>query len=392
MLEVWVAFAVLAPAQSAEVPFKIADDAMIVEAHVNGRRASLMFDTGFSGSVVMNDQLDIGKPSGEMRLRDFVGEFSARTVELKSFRIGGVDVDTKGMAVVQQPMAHMSFSYNTHTDGVLGMEVFRDRVLELDFERSRMILHPRSYDVSGRQFDNKRTFLSRMLPMGMDSILLDVFTAGGQRLVLALDTGNAFFATTHKDVLERVGLWKPGAEPKFTGNSFVASGPVRSWYWHMTDVTISGVRVPSSVWSIIDLPSASSEHDGTVGFGFLRNFKVVIDQERRVVWMENWTGKVGNDLIGSVGLSGGYDPDKGKVVVYQVTPGGPAAKAGVRRHDELLDIDGRDMRKETFRTIQRLLEGRVGQPVKIAVSRSGQLMRFELAREPLVNGLPSETD
>ena len=46
-----------------EVPFRIGDDAIIVDVSVNGRSASLMYDTGFSGAVVIGDSLDIGKPT-----------------------------------------------------------------------------------------------------------------------------------------------------------------------------------------------------------------------------------------------------------------------------------------------------------------------------------------
>src|SRR5437773_2611322 len=75
---------------------------------------------------------------------------------------------------------------------------------------------------------------------------------------------------------------------------------------------IFGVPVKGSIWDVIDLPSSSVEDDGTVGYGFLKNFNIVIDFERRYVWLENFTGKVADEPKAEPGIriaqksSGGY--------------------------------------------------------------------------------------
>lgn len=371
-----------------EIPFRLGEDAIIVEAAVNGRRASFMFDTGFSGSLVLNDALTVGPAKGTMRLRDFVGEFDAKTVALKTLKIGPYDVPAADMEIVQQPLAHMSMSYNAHTDGIMGLEVFKGQVFTIDFQRKRFVVHPKSHDVSKRQPDGTKTFLAKMLPIGHGSIELDVATASGAKMKLALDTGNAYYATTHKDVLERIGLWKAGQAPSFLRTSWVASGPVDSWYLLMRDLTIFGVPVKESVWSIIDLPSSSADGDGTVGFGFLKNFNVTVDLVRRRVWMENFTGETGNRPVADVGLSAAYDPGRQRVRVYRTTPGGPAEKAGIKEGDDLLSIDGVEVLDAGFRKIAQMMEGERGSRVKLALSRSGNLMRYEMEREYLVNGMP----
>jgi hypothetical protein len=58
---------------------------------------------------------------------------------------------------------------------------------------------------------------------------MSVEVSTGKKLTLALDTGNAFYATTHKDSLERVGLWEVGKPVKYMSSSGVASGSVDSW-------------------------------------------------------------------------------------------------------------------------------------------------------------------
>ncbi|MBI3721989.1 MAG: hypothetical protein HY248_05490, partial [Fimbriimonas ginsengisoli] len=302
----------------AEVPFRVTDEAIIVDATVNGKTVSAMFDTGFAGAIVLNDAIDVGPPSGNILLRDFVGEIEVPTVKLKSLVFGGQSVDVSGLEIVQQPLARLSQVYHAHTDGILGFSVIKNFVAEIDFEHHRFLLHPKSFDITTRMPDNRRTFLARMLPMGQSSIELEARTRDGKPMALSLDTGNAFYATTHKDSLERVGLWPDGWKPHYPRYSSIASGPVESYAVRLKQMSVWGVPVAESVWDVIDLPSSSAEGAGTVGFQFLKNFNLVIDYERRAVWLDNFTGKVADDPPGEAGLDAGYSKRTKRIEVAHV--------------------------------------------------------------------------
>ncbi len=371
-----------------EHPFRVTDSAMIVDAVLNGKPTTYMFDTGFSGVIVMDAPIDIGKPDGTMTLRDFVGSFQAETVSVKSLELGPLKIDPTGMTVVKQPSGRMSESYNTHCDGIMGLEVIRNYVTEINFEKRKFIFYPDSYDISKRTPDNQKTFLAKMLPKGGNSMELEVKTKDGQSMYLALDTGNGFYATTHKDVLERVGIWKPGQEVEFMTQAMVASGAVESFYMLMPEVNIYGVPVKSSVWSIIDLPSSDAAHDGTVGFGFLKNFNITFDMKRRRVWLERWTDKVENEPVAEIGIGAFYDERSDRTIIYDVSPKSPADKAGIKPGDLLLGVDGEEPRELSFRALNQLFEGEKGSKVKLVTSRNGQILRYEVERNYLINGLP----
>ncbi len=368
-----------------EVPFRLGESAIIVDATLNGRTLSFMFDTGFGGAFVVDRKVNLGKASGAMTLRDFVGEFQAETVKLNSVKLGSKDVDATDMEAVMQP-ADYSFSYNTHCDGIMGFSTIKGSVTEINFQNKKFIFHPATVDISKRIPDNKKTFLLKMLPIGHSAVQLEVAGPTGKKMVLTLDTGNAFFATTHRDVLERTGLWPADRKPAFVHSSFVASGPVDSWSKKLDNMTIFGVPVPSSYWDIIDLPSGSAESDGTVGFGFLKNFNIIIDYDRRRVWLENWTGDVANKPEGNPGISAAFDERQGRVRVYKVTPGSPAEAAGVLAGDSILSINGNEVAGSMGpREIGALIEGEVGSKVTVVLSRQGQVIRLELERKALVN-------
>jgi hypothetical protein len=217
-------------------------------------------------------------------------------------------------------------------------------------------------------------------------MVMEVVAPNGKKMYLALDTGNAFYATTHRDVLERVGLWDKGKDPKHVRQSFVASGPVDSWTKKLTDMSIFGVKVPTSYWDIIDLPSGSAESDGTVGFGFLSNFNITIDYDRRRVWMENFTGKVTTDPEGSSGITAVYSERRKGVVVARVSPDSPASAEKIMVGDNLLMVDGRELAGSIgFNELVKLLDGDPGSKVKLVLSRNGETRRLELERKVLIN-------
>lgn len=378
----------VAPEKTIEVPFIYTDSALIVKAVVNGKPVSLMFDTGFSGSVIVDDTMNIGKPTGTMNLRDFVGQFEASTVEIKTLRLGEKTIKTgKDFEAVMAPgERYGTMSYGVHIDGLMGFQVFAGETVEINFEKKKFIFYPPSYDITKRVPDNKKTFLSKMLPTGHDAVVLQAVTPSGKKMNLGLDTGNAFFATCNRDVLERCGLWETSKKPKFTKQSGVASGAVDSWTKKMTDMTIFGVPVKTSYWDIIDLPAASAEHDGTIGYQFLKNFNVIMDYQRRRVWLENFTGKVENDEPGDVGIRLAVDDRSKRIRVRSVSPDSPAAKAGIKLGDDVLGMDGAEIPLSIgFQKLWTLLEGKVGTKVKLDLSRGGNFYKVELTREALYN-------
>jgi hypothetical protein len=374
-----------------EVPFRIAEDALVVDATINGSKVSLIFDTGFGGEALVSDAVDIGPVDGTAMLRDFVGEFSSKTVKIKSFKLGTMTLDPTGMRAIQRSTAGMSFGYNMHTDGLIGLGAIKNYVTEFDFEHQKLIFHPKSVDITKRTPDNKRTFLAKLLPIGNTSMQMLVTTPSGRTMVMGLDTGNAFYATTHKDVLERVGLWTSERSAQYMHMSGIASGTVDSWYLKMPPLKVFGIPVQNSVWSIIDLPSGTADTDGTVGFGFLKNFNFTVDLDRRRVWLDNFTGSAGNEPVAEVGLAGGFRDRTRRVEIWNVTPGSPAHVAGIKRGDEVISVDDQGVTSTSFRRFDSMMVGPEGSTVKIAISRKGELMRFELKRVYLINEVATKT-
>ncbi|MGC4089101.1 MAG: PDZ domain-containing protein [Polyangiaceae bacterium] len=72
--------------------------------------------------------------------------------------------------------------------------------------------------------------------------------------------------------------------------------------------------------------------------------------------------------------------DDGRLLVHDVPAGLAAERAGVHAGDEVLLIDGRDVRGLSASAVHQALGGEVGEPVKLTLVRADQIVRVTLLR------------
>jgi carboxyl-terminal processing protease len=85
----------------------------------------------------------------------------------------------------------------------------------------------------------------------------------------------------------------------------------------------------------------------------------------------------------SIGAVLGQDRGNGRVVVKEAPSTLTAARAGIEVGDEILLIDGRDVRRMSPEAIHQALEGDKGTTVRLTVLRRGAILRLSVERGPL---------
>ena len=85
--------------------------------------------------------------------------------------------------------------------------------------------------------------------------------------------------------------------------------------------------------------------------------------------------------VGTIGAVLGQRDD-GRLVIRETPPGLAAERAGLQAGDEILLIDGRDVRPLPPNAVHQLLAGGVGEPVRLTLLRGEQVLRVELMRSP----------
>src|SRR4051812_7940148 len=83
---------------------------------------------------------------------------------------------------------------------------------------------------------------------------------------------------------------------------------------------------------------------------------------------------------GTVGAVIAQEPDTGRLFLRDVPPALAAARAGLKPGDEVLLIDGVDVRAMDAKQIHAALTGDIDTPVKLTVVRGDQILRVTLKR------------
>jgi C-terminal processing protease CtpA/Prc len=82
---------------------------------------------------------------------------------------------------------------------------------------------------------------------------------------------------------------------------------------------------------------------------------------------------------GTIGAVIGQTADQ-RLVLREVPPELAAGRAGLRPGDELILIDGQDVRELDERGVHRALGGKLGDAVKLTLLRQGHVIRVTLRR------------
>ena len=95
--------------------------------------------------------------------------------------------------------------------------------------------------------------------------------------------------------------------------------------------------------------------------------------------------------MGSIGAVLGKHNATGRVIIREAPPGMAAAAAGLQAGDQLLLIDGRDVRSMTPEEVHEALVGPIGTSAQLTVEREGYILRVAVKRARLRDG-PRRTE
>jgi carboxyl-terminal processing protease len=92
---------------------------------------------------------------------------------------------------------------------------------------------------------------------------------------------------------------------------------------------------------------------------------------------------------GTIGAVIGQQQD-GRLFLRDVPSGLAAERAGLREGDEILHIDGMDVRAMSPAQVHQALSGEVGEPIKLTVVRGEKVLRVTLQRTPARRHRPAQ--
>lgn len=279
--------------------------------------------------------------------------YRAPDVSLGDVRVGSLTFAAYGAELALNPRA----------GGLLSAALLTVADTDLDFDAGQWRLH-----LDGRRdrsgFERLPSSLgSRGPDAGASKIHVDV-AIDGQTYRMVMDTGAPGDILLGLAAARRSGLWNdttPFVPQRITG---IGGDTVRARLVRAGTARLGGIRFDRPLVSLTSPGEEQRmEHDGLLGMGLIQRLNLSTDVGGRRLWAKRNAQPPRPERYG---MSGMWLHERGgTVVVEEVSPGSPAAAAGLRRGDR---IKGGTLREWIAR-----LGGRPGDTIELPYARGQEV-------------------
>jgi len=374
--------------QKVRFPFELLANAIFIRASVNGGPPRLFaLDTGSTNSIIASELAsDLGIQSGDRFRSTGAGSDSniAATVPRLEFVLpGGVARSVGGGAAIS--MASLWPLIGQRIYGVVGYNVLRPFVVEIDYAGRRITLH----DPAAYRYTGSGTTLPARMYGGYDPQVDGEMIVPGRepipvRFTLDTGAGGTIVASPLVDknrLLEAIGR-SVSTQDKGVGGSVPTEVMGR-----LSAFRIGPHLVERPVVALSRDKHGSLANEAisvNLGGNILRRFTVIIDYPNRRVTLEpnrhlpdRFEGDASGLLLAAKGA------DFRTFVVESVIPDSPASEQGLHAGDGVVAIDGRPVRTYALWEFAEELK-QPGEQVRLTMLRDGRTFSRVLKLRALI--------
>ena len=373
-------FSLAGGAAAVSVPFELVNNHIYLDVKLDGKGPfRLLCDTGGANIVTPELAGTLGlKPQGALQGRG-VGDKSEDIglVKVGSLEVGGATLRDQVFAVFN--LGPLTSAEGAPVNGLIGYEVFKRFVVRVDYEHRTMTLTlPAAFSYHGGGV---------VVPFKFNEHIPQVEGAiDGVAGAFDLDTGSRASVDLLGPFVEQHGL-RARYAPRLEGVAgWGVGGPARAQIARAGTLRLGGLEVsrPPIELTLQTKGAFSDKYvAGNVGGALLSRFNVTFDYGRQQVIFErfdrNGAAGGGSDLPIPFDRAGAWlnladeaPPALPAFEVIDVYAGGPAAEAGLRPGDRILEVDGKPPAELSLPALrERLRNDPPGTRVRFTVLRAG---------------------
>ncbi|WP_298425259.1 aspartyl protease family protein [uncultured Kordia sp.] len=408
------------------IPFKLLNNLILIPVEVNGVEMSFLLDSGVNKPILFNlnpgDSLEIEQRERiELRGLGSGSTISAVRARSDSFKIKNVEKIDLELFIILDEEINMSTRLGVPVHGIIGYDVFKDFIVEINYSNSKIKLHrPESYTYKSCRncvdlpltFRHSKPYIDVNVAIESDEeipVKLLIDSGGSDALWLfEEDQLNISVPDKHFDDFLGKGL---------SGSIYGKRSRVKKFSMGGFSFKNAKVAFPDS--SAIVYVKNFKERNGSIGGEILKRFKVVLDYGNKRIRLRksrffsdpfryNMSGidlqhngmRLVSEVVKKSSATTQSDTSTlrnsntlGEVSIVfehynkfslvksfevaEVRENSPAGQAGLIKGDIIISINGRYVHNYSLNRVTGMLEGKEGKKIRMKVNRNNILFEFE---------------
>ena len=377
--------------KSLTLKFKSASNLIIIPVTINDSDTlNFILDTGVRYPIITElpfiDKLELNymmpieiKGLGEGK------ELTAYRSGNNTMNINGLTARNQEVQMIIDENFQISHMLGIPVHGLIGFNLFKDYVVEIDYLNEKLRLHkPEYYKYRDRKkdiimplhFDGNKPFVRT-------SIVTDALQEVPVKLLVDTGASDALWLSENSD--ERINLPENRIET-FLGRGL--SGDLYGTKGRIDAIWVGPLVLPKPIVAypnseIIDQLISSNDRNGTIGAEILRRFFVTIDYRNSRLTLRP-THKVKEEFNYNMSGMEVTNPMPGLPIftIADVRENSPAYFAGLQKNDQILSVNSSNHRSLELNDINLLLQSRENKKIRVKVLRNGEEIKtsFELKK------------
>ncbi len=282
-----ILFPILSQAQRIEIPYYDHGGWMLVKLRIDGEQRNFIFDTGWDGLAIRKSLLNEYKTTTSVNAVDANNVTQeVQMLKVKSMSVGDYTFYNLHFTNLEDfPMLNDPIFDCYQIDGILGNLIYRDRVMQIDPERKKIILQDPSLELLADLEQQGFTAINNANTTNQNRIVLPMEVAGSTREFL-WDTGDTGYISIGVDnqIISYL--------PQVNFNKYLGVGSVgafgmdskitQSFIAPDLDVQIAGLNLKNQEVSFL-----ANNFVSQVGVEFVKQFHLVYFPSMNKIFLKN---------------------------------------------------------------------------------------------------------
>ncbi|MEM7548372.1 MAG: aspartyl protease family protein [Bacteroidota bacterium] len=311
-----------------------------------------------------------------------VNAYVARNVSL---RLPGVTGKSQSVLVLEEDYLNLGSTIGTEIHGIIGYELFRRFVVELNYNTKTMVLkEPHAFNPK-----KKYTEVDISLEDTKPYITSDVTLQNGETIAakFMFDTGASHAILLNMGADERIDLPETHL-PRLLGKGL--GGDIDGCLGRVEKVKLKHFEIENPIISFANEESyhnlfKSTSRQGSIGGGLISRFNVVIDYFRGKLYLKK--NRKFNDPF-DYNMSGIEITAEGKkyneYIVHSVADNSPGYEAGVKKGDRIISINSYPATNYSLGAMNTLLMKKENKNIKLVIKREEEQIKTTFRLEKIL--------